>query len=242
MKVSRYILPVVALSLLLWSSAVEAALAIVTSNGGSSPGSQATLQINLSVTSGHKIVVGAICFAAGSCNTGDNVFSDSQGNTYTSVVDQTGRSVIGWATAGSTGTVTITLTPQVSDFMGLGALSVSGMQVVSPVDVSTGAVGTSANASTSLTPTGNAIICAIVNLEDTGGTITVGSGYTQIYEDESFVSVAGGMQCKIVSAGLQTVGWTATPAQPSNGWFLTAVAFKEAAGASAPRRRILNAQ
>lgn len=189
------------------------------------------------ITAGNTIVVGGICFGSGSCDAADNVWSDSRSQTYNTQKAQGGRATVAFSSNAAAGATTVTLTPQVPDFIGFGISEFSGVNA-SPIDATAGTNTTGANATVNITSTTDGLIYGALNLEDSGGTITVGSGYNQVWEDESFSAVAGGVEYKIATAGTQAVNWT-SPNQGSTGYYIAAMALKEAVS-TAPIVRIIN--
>lgn len=178
------------------------------------------------VTAGNAIIVAISLNSITDKITG---VSDNLGNTYVrrirTINDDTSSTYIYEALniTGGACTVTVSLSP--AEFLAIGIAEASGLPTSAAIDVSSGAYGSSAAAQVNLTTTDADIIFGVVEVQATGA-ITPNTGYTQIYEDESWTNETINFVYRIGSAGAYTVGWTNSNIR----WVCSAAAYKPAAG------------
>jgi len=97
------------------------------------------------------------------------------------------------------------------------------------LDITAGAYGSSAAASTgNFNTTDTDIILAVMGVQ-AGGTITPNTGWTQIYEQESYSDMTINFMYRIGAAGTYNAGWT----NSNTRWVCSAAAYKPAAGGGA---------
>jgi glucose/arabinose dehydrogenase len=183
-------------------------------------GTTNSLAFNSANAAGNLIVVYALC-----SNTGSVSLSDSGGNAYASALPRTtwGRS---WSSqvfyaksvAGGTNTVTATFATAISSFGIIYIHEYSGVDRVDPLDVSKGAVGTSAAMSSGTVTTTNANDLLFGAGASRGDVTQAGSGYT--VRSSAFGNMT--MDRNVTAAG----AYAATATQSSNSWVMQLVAFK----------------
>lgn len=179
-----------------------------------------------SVTAGNAIIVGIALSAITDKVSG---VSDSLGNTYTrrirTINDDLTTTYIYEALNITGGACTVTVSLSSGEYIAIGIAEASGLPTTAAIDVSNGAYGNNAAAQVGLTTTDSDIIFGVMSPQ-ASGTITPNTGYTQIYEQESYNDMTISFVYRIGSAGAYTVGWT----NPNNRWCCSAAAYKPAAG------------
>lgn len=192
---------------------------------------------SISVVAGHLIVVGCLTNI-----TTTHVVTDSQGNTYTLAVGYqwaslpTQRTSLFYAIAGSSGALTVTLTPSASAACVLSAdeFSFAGSLALDRTSTGNdgGTLGLTLTAGT-LTPTGTDLVVAVGNIGQNNATgiypLAAGAGFTATYVQQGsadFNTKDQLTEYKLGVAGPVAPSMSASSGNPSN-WGIVAAAFKE---------------
>jgi glucose/arabinose dehydrogenase/PKD repeat protein len=171
-------------------------------------------------TAGNLIVVAVVWN-----NTGAVTVTDSRANTYTSAVGRTTWGS-GWSAqvfyarniGGGTNTVTATFATAVTSFGDLYLHEYSGVDKVSPVDVTRAATGTASAMSSGAVTTGNAADLLFAAGASASTVTATGAGYTT--RSTSFGNRT--MDRNVTAAG----SYSATATQNGTAWVMQLVAFK----------------
>ena len=226
------------LALLFFPAALDAAPAFIQANkGGSASTSSLSLAFTSNNTAGNLIIVYADI--SGTSGASVSTVSDARGNTYTSAVGPISNGTdyqfqVWYAKNIPGGSNTVTITYSIAVTNDVGIAEYSGLDTVSPLDVSASNTGNSATCSTGTTAASTAASelvvanCSAFN----GASYGAVSGYTlETTGTGSFIALYN----KIVSStGTQTLSTTVT----SGRWIGIITTWKSPTAAlNAPLRR-----
>lgn len=230
------------LVLVLVSSALADGLIIASSTGGGyatpaavgSPVSAYTSAVTKSVTSGNMLLVG-VSGSPGTCSvatTSGTTSSWTEAGHYTGINSATQVEVyIFWATASSTGNVTVTASGTLGD-VGMMFHEYSGIDTTSPqigtlqTDTAADALDTNiATGNIDITGTGGAVLFAVGVSEVNDCTVTPGTGWTQRLNETNHIHKSFD---RIVTTGT-TYNFNATLGTGGETFAFAMAAFKAAA-------------
>lgn len=167
-------------------------------------------------------------------------FSDDRSNSYTDIEDNDASVLevaVGWAVGVAAGDTIVSVGLSSDHYRRIFAIEVLGITTSSPLDDSDSDTGIGTTATTpalTASQAGASLACVSVFGADT---ISVGGGYTQIDEDESFANAAGSFARQTVAgAGSVTPTWTLGS---SLAWVAAGIELKESLTASACQRTLV---
>lgn len=217
------------------------AITIVQHKSTAASTASVALAFTSNVTAGNLIVACASLYAGDTLNTP----TDSQGNTYTLAVAKNpgtsgtpSQTNIYYAVAGSSGTLTVTATQNATDCLHLHLYEVSGVNTLDKTGSNYQSTPTTAaTVSTSAATTqANECVIAFFASNNTSGTWTAGSGYSNLESTPNSGSgTSAATEDKIVSA---TGTQTATATLSSSDVITSAIATFYQSGGSTVKQYI----
>lgn len=212
------------------------AVAFVQGTGTNTAGSTAasiSKAFDSNVTAGNCLVV-AVMTDSGRAQGNASGWSSSPSNSFaygsSDQLNATSHVNVSFVVSAASGATTITFTPTSSDWMAMGIAEFSGVDG-NPFDGRSGNTNNTANPTAGAISTTTAGVVLGVMGRHASGTITPGTGWTQIFEDENWDDTTISFIYQITSAsGSYNASWTASAAS----WWAAAVALKEGAGGPPP--------